>query len=125
MCLFLVMFVYNLVCGKSNLKLTNIWYEANKEFFQNNYQKIGIREEVLNKMAKQQRKGIALPDKKIETKDKFRIRKILSKPKQKKKIVEKKQKINILQQSNNIFKFFAFNKSNVKSLIVNFEVSSK
>ena len=125
MCLFLVMFVYNMACGKSNFKLTSNWYEANKDFFIKNYKKIGIREEVLNKLAKQQKKGIAIPDKKIEIKDKFLKRKILSHIKEKKKIVEKKPKINILQQAINVFKFFAFNKNNVKSLLINFEVSLK
>jgi len=124
MCLFMLMFFYNLLCGKSNSRLTNNWYEANKEYFLKNYRKIGISEEFLNKMAKSEKKGLlAIPEKKPKDKNKPKKRKVVlyPKPKVEEKKIEKKPNINILQQEMNVFKFFAFNKSNVKSLIVNFE----
>lgn len=127
MCFFLIMFFYNLICGKSNHKLTQNWFEANKEFFQKNYKKIGIREDILMKMMKRQEKGLPpYAEKKNEDQKKLKQRKI--NPYKKKEVEinkprkEKKPKINILQQAINIFKFFAFKKNNVKHLIVNFEV---
>jgi hypothetical protein len=81
------------------------------------------------KLMKRQEKGLPAFKKEKEKKDdkkKVKKRKVLlfkkkeveiDKPKK-----EKKKKINIIQQAINVFKFFAFNKNNVKSLIVNFEV---
>jgi hypothetical protein len=121
------MFFYNLICGKSNHRLTQNWFDVNKEFFKQNYKKIGISEDLLEKLMKRSEKGLPLlmENEKKDEKNK-KIRKInlykektIQEPKLKK---EKKPKINILQQAVNVFKFFAFNKNNVKQMVVNFEV---
>ncbi len=57
MCFFLIMFFYNLICGKSNNRLTQNWFDANKEFFKENYKKIGISADVLEKLMKRSEKG--------------------------------------------------------------------
>ncbi len=127
MCFFLIMFFYNLICGKSNHRLTQNWFDVNKEFFKQNYKKIGISKDLLEKLMKRSEKGLPLlmENEKKDEKNK-KIRKInlykektIQEPKLKK---EKKPKINILQQAVNVFKFFAFNKNNVKQMVVNFEV---
>jgi len=121
------MFFYNLICGKSNHRLTQNWFDVNKEFFKQNYKKIGISKDLLEKLMKRSEKGLPLlmENEKKDEKNK-KIRKInlykektIQEPKLKK---EKKPKINILQQAVNVFKFFAFNKNNVKQMVVNFEV---
>jgi arsenate reductase-like glutaredoxin family protein len=121
------MFFYNLICGKSNHRLTQNWFDVNKEFFKQNYKKIGISEDLLEKLMKRSEKGlpVLMENEKKDEKNK-KIRKInlykektIQEPKLKK---EKKPKINILQQAVNVFKFFAFNKNNVKQMVVNFEV---
>jgi arsenate reductase-like glutaredoxin family protein len=127
MCFFLIMFFYNLICGKSNNRLTQNWFDANKEFFKENYKKIGISADVLEKLMKRSEKGLPMLNEKVKKDGKNKvIRKIhpykektVQEPKPKK---EKKSKINILQQDVNVFKFFAFNKNNVKQMVVNFEV---
>ena len=130
MCFFLIMFVYNMICGKTNYRLTQNWFEANKEFFKKNYKKIGIREDILTKMLKKNKKGLlkySCLEEKTKDKYKKKVRKIhLHKKKEEVKSVNpkknKKTKVIILQHSINVFKFFAFKNNNVNSMIVNFEV---
>lgn len=126
MCFFLIMFFYNLICGKSNYKLTQNWFEANKDFFKQNYKKIGISEDLLAKLMKRNEKGLSLLDEEKKDEKKVKKRKInpfkekiIQETKPKK---EKKPKVNILQQDMNVLKFFAFKKNNVKQMIINFEV---
>lgn len=120
------MFFYNLICGKSNYKLTQNWFEANKDFFKQNYKKIGISEDLLAKLMKRNEKGLSLLDEEKKDEKKVKKRKInpfkekiIQETKPKK---EKKPKVNILQQDMNVLKFFAFKKNNVKQMIINFEV---
>ena len=126
MIFFFIMFFYNMICGKTNYRLTQNWFEANKDFIKKNYKRIGMREDLLAKMMKRQNKGIKIYREKNDKKIK-KVRKIFLHKKKEVKAVnnnkEKKTKLNIFHQSTNLFKFFAFNRSNVKCLIVNVEVN--
>lgn len=113
-----------MICSKSNYKLSRNWYEANKDFFMENYKKIGIKEEQYIKNMKMLEKGKPLK-KKEEKKQKIRKISLLKKKEDIEKVKpvkEKKEKLTIVQHSVNLFKFYAFKKANVKSVCVSFDV---
>ena len=102
MIFFFIMFFYNMICGKTNYRLTQNWFEANKDFIKKNYKRIGMREDLLAKMMKRQNKGIKIYREKNDKKIK-KVRKIFLHKKKEVKAVnnnkEKKTKLNIFHQS--------------------------